>query len=83
MRRREHRKLNGREYEKLVKAQRLRGELTIKACRMVMVGGLTGYAAFRATGLHESVISRALTRLERDRCPHCGQPLPPRKARRV
>ena len=76
MRRREHRKRTRREYEKLVKAQRLRGALTIKACRMVMVGGLTGYAASQATGLHESVISRALTRLERDLCPHCGQPMP-------
>ena len=82
MRRREHRKLTGREYEKLVKAQRLRGALTIKACRMVMVDGLTGYSASQATGLHESVISRALTRLERKRCPHCGQPLPGKRARK-
>ena len=68
--------MTGREYEKLIKAQRLRGALTIKACRMVLVDGLTGYAASHATGLHESVISRALARLRRPLCPHCGQPMP-------
>ena len=73
--------MNEREYRKLVEAQRLRGKKTIRACRVVLVDGETAYVASQTTGLDESVISRALARLKRPLCPHCGQPLPKKVAR--
>lgn len=63
------------EYNKLVKAHRIRGEMTIKACRLVLVEEMTAYAAFKETGLDQAAISRALARLRRPLCPHCGQPM--------
>lgn len=64
-----------REYEKLVKAHRLRGEKTIAACKAVLVGRLTAYAAAQKVGVAESVVGRALAKLRRPLCPHCGQPM--------
>lgn len=64
-----------KEYAKLVKAHRLRGERTITACKAVLVGRLTIAAAARKVGIAESVISVALGRLRRPLCPTCGQPL--------
>ena len=64
-----------REYAKLVKAHRLRGEKTIAACKAVLVDGLTAYAAAHKVGIAESTISHALARLRRPLCPTCGQPL--------
>lgn len=64
-----------KEYTKLVKAHRLRGEKTIAACGAVLVDGLTAYAAAHKIGIEESTISRALARLRRPLCPHCGQPI--------
>ena len=64
-----------KEYAKLVNAHRLRGEKTIAACRAVLVDGLTGYAAAQKIDVAESTISRALARLRRPLCPHCGQPM--------
>ena len=64
-----------KEYAKLVNAHRLRGEKTIAACRAVLVDGLTAYAAAHKIGVEQSTISRALARLRRALCPHCGQPM--------
>ena len=64
-----------KEYAKLVNAHRLRGEKTIAACRVVLVDGLTAYAAAHKISIEESVISRALGRLRRPLCPRCGQPM--------
>lgn len=63
-----------KEYAKLVKAHRLRGEKTIAACGAVLVDGLTAYAAAHKIGIEESTISRALAKLRRPLCPTCGQP---------
>jgi len=71
--------MTGREYAKLVAAQRVRENKTIAACRAVLVDGLTAYAVAAKHDLAESVISRALGRLRRPRCPTCGQPLRGRK----
>jgi hypothetical protein len=67
--------MTSKEYERLAKAHRLRGEKTIAACRVVLVDGLSAYAAARKVGIEESTISRALAKLRRPLCPHCGQPL--------
>lgn len=64
-----------KEYAKLIKAHRLRGEKTIAACRSVLIDGLTAYAAARRIGVAESIISRALAKLRRPLCPTCGQPI--------
>ena len=64
-----------KEYAKLTKANRLRGEKTIAACRAVLVDALTAYAAAHKIGIEESTVSRALARLRRPLCPTCGQPL--------
>lgn len=64
-----------KEYAKLVKAHRLRGEKTVAACGAVLVDGLTAYAAAQKIGIEESTISRALAKLRRPLCPHCGQPM--------
>ena len=62
-------------YTKLAKAHRLRGEKTIAACKAVLVDDLSAYAAAHRIGVEESVISRALAKLRRPLCPHCGQPM--------
>jgi hypothetical protein len=64
-----------KQFTKLVEAHRLRGKKTIKACRLVLVQGLTAYGASKETGLDKAALSRVLTRLKRPLCPHCGQPM--------
>ena len=64
-----------KEYAELVKAHRLRGGKTIAGCSAVLVDGLTAYAAAHKIGIEESTISRALAKLRRPLCPHCGQPM--------
>lgn len=64
-----------KEYARLAKTHRLRGEKTIAACKAVLVDGLTAYAAADKIGVEESTISRALAKLRRPLCSHCGQPL--------
>ncbi len=63
------------EFEALLATQRpaLRAR-TAAACRLVLVDGLTAYAAAKACGdMHQSILSRALARLRQPRCPTCGQ----------
>ena len=62
-------------YDKFVKAHRLRGKKTIAACRAVLVDGLTAYAAAHKIGASEGTVSRALGKLRRPLCSHCGQPI--------
>ena len=64
-----------KQYDRLIKAHRLRGAKTIAACRAVLVEKLTAYSAAQTVGVAESVLSRALARLRRSLCPHCGQPM--------
>jgi len=68
-----------KQYDQLVKAHRIRRDKTIKACRAVLVDGMSAYAAARKYGLNESVTSRALAKLRRPLCPTCGQPFPVKK----
>lgn len=69
------------EFRKLVTAHRIRGAKTIRACRLVLVEGQTAYAASQTAKIDEAAISRALAKLRRPRCPHCGQPMPKKKPR--
>ena len=47
---------------------------TATACRLVLVDGLTAYAAAAQVGVNESAVSRAANRLRGLRtCPTCGQ----------
>jgi hypothetical protein len=41
----------------------------------VLIEKLSGYAAAARTGVAESTVSRALRRITRPLCPHCGQPI--------
>lgn len=63
------------EFEKLVAAHRLRGSRTIAGCRRVLVDGITAYLAAHEQMMDQSVLSRALAKLRRPLCPHCGQPM--------
>jgi len=63
------------EFKKLIKSHELRGQ-SVAAARLVLVDGLSAYAAAHRLGIAESTISRALARLRRPLCPHCSQPLP-------
>lgn len=44
---------------------------TREALELVMVSGLSAYAAARRVGVDKSAISRARQRIERPLCPHC------------
>ena len=47
---------------------------TAQACRLVLVDGLTAYAASQQVGVGQAAISRALAKLRSVRCcPTCGQ----------
>jgi len=47
---------------------------TAQACRLVLVDGLTAYAASKQVGVGQPAISRALAKLRAVRCcPTCGQ----------
>ncbi len=64
------------DFEKLLKAHKMRGARTVNALRLVFVDGVTAYAASKTVGIAESAISRAKQKLQRPLCPHCGQPMP-------
>ena len=67
--------MTGREFTRLADRHRLRGETRV-ACRLVLIGGLSNYAAAQQTGIAKSTIGRALKRIARGVCRACGQPLP-------
>ncbi len=54
---------------------------TAEACRLVLLDGMTGYAAAKQAGVAKSTVGRALARLTHARCPSCGQALPQAIAR--
>lgn len=66
--------MNAKNFQKAVRQQRLRGTATIKACRLVLVGGDTQAAAAAKIGVTEALVSRALKRLRSNSCPTCGRP---------
>jgi predicted DNA-binding protein (UPF0251 family) len=61
-----------REFERLANQHRLRGD-TREACRLVLIKGLSNYAAAKTTGVAKSTIGRALKRVARGVCRACGQ----------
>ena len=61
-------------FDLLVTLHGLHGE-SVEACRRVLVEGATAYQAAKELGLSRSTVSRALKKLDRSLCPHCGQPL--------
>lgn len=64
------------EFKKAVAATRLRpGSRTVAACRLVLVDGLTAYAAARKIGITAGAISAGLRALRRPRCAACGAAL--------
>ena len=65
--------LTAAEFRRLADAHRLRGK-TREALWLVMVDGITAYAAAQQMGVEQSTISRARKRLERPLCPQCGKP---------
>ncbi|MBM2886754.1 hypothetical protein JFK97_20395 [Chromobacterium phragmitis] len=67
-----------KEFDALVTAHKLKGG-SVAAARLVLVDGMSAYAAAQKTGLAESTISRALDKLARPLCQCCGQPLPEKK----
>lgn len=74
--------MKANEFRKLVAAHRIRGAKTIRACQLVLVDGKTAYAAAQGADIGEAAISRALAKLRRPLCPHCGQPMPKKAARK-
>lgn len=62
------------EFQRLVAAHRLSGA-SVEAARLVLVDGLTKYRAARALDIAESTVGRAVARLSRPLCGHCGQPI--------
>jgi DNA-binding transcriptional regulator YdaS (Cro superfamily) len=57
------------------KTQRRAVKRTREALQLVMVGGLSAYAAAQQIGVHPSAISRARKRIEANRCPTCHRAL--------
>ena len=66
-------KITASEFARLAKIHRLRGA-TLEAARLVLVDGLTCYAAAKRAALYKSTVSRAVARLQRPLCPACGRP---------
>ncbi len=62
------------EFRRAVKAARLKGR-SLAACRLVLVEGLTAYAAAQKTGVNKSSVSRMLAKIPTKLCPRCGQPV--------
>ena len=53
---------------------------TAFAARLVLVNGLTKYRAAKTIGIHQSVLLRAVRKLQpdvRETCPTCGQKVKP------
>lgn len=52
------------------------GDPITEACRLVLIEGLTGYQAWKETGVSQAHISRALRQLRAAKpathCPKCG-----------
>lgn len=68
-----HARITAAGFARLAKTHRLRGA-TLEAARLVLVDGLTRYAAAKRTRLYKSTVTRAVARLQRPLCPACGRP---------
>lgn len=62
------------EFTRLADAHHISGR-TREALRLVVVDGLTAYAAAQRIGIEQSAVSRARKRLQRPLCPHCHSPI--------
>lgn len=67
------------EFERLINIHGL-GPLSINGARLVLVHGLTKYAAAKQLGIAESTVGRAVARLKRPLCKSCGQVLADKRA---
>ncbi len=65
------------QFTSAVARTRMQSEATIQACRLVLVEGLTIYAAAKKTGRAQSVVNRAVARLTADRKPKAATPAAP------
>ena len=63
------------EFAALVKRHKIRGKKTIKALRNVKCNGLSQAEAARLAKIGEGAVSRAVARVERPVCEHCGSPI--------
>lgn len=66
------------EFNKAVAAHGLTGA-SVAAAQLVLVDGMTAYAAAQQSGLAISTVRRAVLKLSRPLCKCCGQPLPEKK----
>lgn len=67
--------MNNTEFRRRVKALGLTSR-TLPACRDVLVGGQTQYAAAKAHGVDESQLGKLCRRIrEAEICEACGQPV--------
>lgn len=66
---------NGR----LLAANIARDSQSARACKAVLVEGISAYGAAKACAIAESTVSRALARMREvkapNKCPHCGSKL--------
>lgn len=65
-----------KQFDQLAAAHRLRGLRTLDGCRLVLVHGLTAYAAALEADIGQGALSRALAKLRSPLCQECGQPMP-------
>lgn len=68
------------EFKRRIAATRMRhDDLAAEACRLVLVHGKTAYSVFKATGIDQSQISRAIKVIKAAKparvCAHCGSKL--------
>lgn len=66
--------LTGRAFDSLVKATGIEA-VSIRACKRVLVDGLSINAAAREADLSPSTVSRMLRKIPTELCGCCGQPL--------
>lgn len=60
------------EFDQRVKLAKMKGD-QVAACKLVLIKGLTKYAAAQQTGINEAQVGRAVKKLQRKICDCCGQ----------
>lgn len=60
------------EFDQRVKLAKMQGA-QVQAARLVLVDGVTKYAAAQETGVNEAQVGRAVKKLSREICECCGQ----------
>ena len=66
------------QFHHMIAATHLRDGKTAKACRLVLVDGLSAYRAARISDVDQSAVIRALRKIPREACKACGQPILPK-----